>query len=92
MYTVYTLPRKTSSVLTIRVPRALERDLGRLARRRRQTRSEVARDLLEASLAGERARDPRLEARRQSSLVADHDSEQEALAFITDSADLRGWT
>jgi predicted transcriptional regulator len=85
------MSRKTSSVLTIRVPAALERDLARLARRRRQTRSEVARELLEASVAGTRAPDPRVEARRQSRLVASHESEQDALEFIAHSADLRGW-
>ena len=92
MYTVYM--RKAhgpSAVLTIRVPRDVERRLAREARRQRRTRSEVARLILEASLLGERASDPSIEARRQSKLAAAQAEESEVLRFVTDVADLRGW-
>jgi hypothetical protein len=79
-----------TEVLTIRVPRALGRRLSREARKQRRTRSEVARDLIAAGL-GNAPDDPYAEARRQSLLVRERDSEQEALQFVLDSADLRGW-
>jgi predicted transcriptional regulator len=79
-----------TEVLTIRVPRALGRKLAQEARKRRRTRSEVARDLIAAGL-GEAGEDPYVEARRQSLLVRERESEQEALQFVVDSADLRGW-
>jgi hypothetical protein len=82
--------RATSDVVTIRVPREVARRLAREARRQRRTRSEVARDILAAGL-GESIDDPLAEARRQSLLVRDRDSEREAIRFITDTADLRGW-
>jgi hypothetical protein len=80
-----------STVLTIRVPAALDRRLAREARRLRQTRSEAARALLEAALSGVHVEDPASEARRQSRLASRRESEKEALAFITDAVDLRGW-
>lgn len=84
-------PSTPSAVLTIRVPRELDRHLTREARRRRTTRSEVAREILEASLRGS-ADDPRAEARRQSLLASAHGGESDALRFATELADLRGWT
>ncbi len=94
VYTVYTM-RKTSrsstSVLTIRVPRALDRKLSQEARRRRNTRSEVARALLESALSGVTDPDPAVEAARQSRLASARESDADALEFITSAADLRGW-
>jgi hypothetical protein len=83
-------PKTDSTVLTLRVPAALDRALGREARRRRQTRSAVARHILETSLD---AAGPNLaaEARRQSRLVARRRSEREALDFIEHTADRSGW-
>jgi predicted transcriptional regulator len=89
VYTVHTqMPR--TDVVTIRLPRALTARLVREARRQRRTRSEVARDILAAGL-GEPAEDPIAEARRQSLLVRRRESEREAIRFVVDSADLRGW-
>jgi len=79
-----------SEVLTIRVPRDIARRLAREARRQRRTRSEVARAILASGL-GEPADDPLAEARRQSTLVHDRESEREAIRFVVDTADLRGW-
>jgi hypothetical protein len=80
-----------TAVLTIRVSRSLERKLAAQARRRRQTRSEAARVLLEAALAGTPDEDPATEARRQSRLASRRRSEGDALDFISHAADLRGW-
>jgi hypothetical protein len=82
--------RRATDVLTIRVPRVVARRLAHEARRQRRTRSEVARDILTAGL-GEPVADPLAEARRQSLLVRERESEREAIQFITDTADLRGW-
>ena len=92
MYTVY-MPRTPvpTSVLTIRVPRDLDRRLSREARRRRVTRSAVAREILESSLAASTLVDPAAEARRQSLLARTRASEREALQFVVDAADLKGW-
>ena len=79
-----------SAVLTLRVPRDVARRLAREARRQRRTRSEVARDILAAGL-GEPAPAPMAEARRQSLMVSERESERDALRFVIDSADLRGW-
>jgi predicted transcriptional regulator len=84
-------PTTPTDVLTIRVPRDITRRLAREARRQRRTRSEVARDILAAGL-GEAIDDPLAEARRQSLLVRERESEGEAIRFVTDTADLRGWT
>jgi pilus assembly protein TadC len=83
-------PKSDSTVLTIRVPVALERRLMREARRRRLTRSEVARAVLEAGLGGG-APDFAAEARRQSLLVSKLRSERDVLRFITEIADTTGW-
>ncbi len=85
-------PKTDSTVLTIRVPVALERRLVREARRRRVTRSEAARAVLEAGLAGRGgAADFAAEARRQSLLVSRHPSEQDVLDFLMHAADTTGW-
>lgn len=82
---------KTSDVLTIRVPKALGQRLASEARRRRRTRSEVVREILETGLAGTTGGDRQAEARRQSLLVRDRESEREVLEWILDAADFRGW-
>lgn len=83
-------PRTETAVLTIRVPALLDRRLTREARRRRTTRSEVARVILEAGLGGG---EPDLveQARRQSLLASRRRSARDALTFVTRAADLRGW-
>ena len=92
MYTVYTVKKaSTTAVLTIRVPRALDRKLSQEARRRRHTRSEVARSLLESALLGVEDADTAAEAARQSRLASARTSEADVLEFIATSADLRGW-
>lgn len=93
LYTVYIMarPKHDSAVLTIRVPAALDRQLAREARRRRKTRSQVARAILEAGLGPQAAADPAAEARRQSLLVRRRRSEHETLKFIVETADLHGW-
>ena len=79
-----------SAVVTIRVPAALDRRLAQEARRRRQTRSEVARTLLEAAL-GRAEPDLAAEARRQSRLASRRRSERESIEFVVAASDLRGW-
>ncbi len=88
MYTVIHMarPKTDSTVLTIRVPVSLDRRLAREARRLRQTRSEVARAILEAEL-GAGGAELAAEARRQSLLVRRRASEREAIEFILDVAD-----
>lgn len=83
--------KSDSAVLTIRVPAKLDRHLAREARRRRQTRSEVARTILQERF--EAAAEPQIaaEARRQSLLVSRRRSEREALAFTAAAADVPGW-
>jgi predicted transcriptional regulator len=83
-------PKADSAVLTIRVPIALEKRLSREARRRRQTRSEVARAALEAGLGGNTP-DIAAEARRQSLLASQHPSEKDAIEFLIHVADTTGW-
>jgi predicted transcriptional regulator len=78
-------------VLTIRVPAETGRRLATVARRRRRTRSEVAREFIESALAGAAQADPHAEARRQSQLASAHAAESEALHFVNAAADLRGW-
>lgn len=79
-------PKTDSTVLTLRVPASLDRRLAHEARRRRQTRSEVARAILEAEL-GSGGADLATEARRQSLLVRRRASEREAMEFMLDVAD-----
>jgi predicted transcriptional regulator len=84
------MPASSSTVLTLRVPRELAQRLGREARRQRRPRGAVARDILAAGL-GAPADDPMAEARRQSLLVRSRESEVDALQFVVDAADLKGW-
>jgi hypothetical protein len=85
-------PRKVSSaLLTVRIGVELDRSLAHEARRSRKTKSEVAREILTASLAGKRAPDLATEARRQSLLVSRRRSERETLDFLEQAADTRGW-
>lgn len=84
----------SSDVLTIRVPRDVSRKLAREAKRRGRSRSAVARELLVERLSGDPSVvpvDPAAEARRQSLLVRERESEHEALRFLNDTADLKGW-
>lgn len=92
MYTVYIMAESThvSAVVTVRLTRELERRLAREARRSRRSRSAVARDILEAHLAGSIA-DPHAEARRQSLLASGQNADRETLAFIEYAGDSRGW-
>jgi predicted transcriptional regulator len=87
------MPRTSdhSSILTIRVPRALAQKLAREARRQRRTRSAVARDLIVASLDTRAEGDLAAEARRQSLRARQHRAEPKALQLIAEVADLRGW-
>jgi len=80
-----------STVLTIRLPRDIHRRLVQEARRWRKTRSAAARAILEAGLSQGRSTDPAAEARRQSRLARAQAAEAEAISFITETADLRGW-
>lgn len=91
MYTVYTMSgSNVSAVLTVRLTPEVERKLAREARRSRRSRSEVARAILEAHLAGPIA-DPNAEARRQSLLASAQDADRETLDFIEHAGDPRGW-
>jgi len=84
--------QRTSSVMTLRVPRDVERRIERAARRSRRTKSAVLRELIERAFAdGGAPDDPAAEARRQSLLVSGRASEKEALRFIEGAADVRGW-
>ncbi len=80
----------SSAILTMRVPRELAELLAREAKRQRRPRGAVARDILAAGL-GVATDDPRGEARRQSLLVRERESELEAVRFVVDTADLKGW-
>ena len=81
-----------SQVLTFRASGAVVRALGRMARQRRQSRSELIRAILEDALQLEsRDDDPAQEARRQSLLVSRRDSERETLDFIEQVTDTRDW-
>ena len=65
--------------------------LAREARRRRKTKSEVAREILVAGLGMGEKNLIAQEAQRQSLLVSRRRSEREALEFIEQTADTRGW-
>jgi Protein of unknown function (DUF3018) len=82
---------KATTVLTLRISAQLTQSLAREARRRRKTKSEVAREILTAGLAREEPPDPAREARRQSLLVSRRRSEREAVDFLARAADTRGW-
>jgi predicted transcriptional regulator len=79
-----------SAILTVRLTPEVERKLAREARRSRRSRSEVARAILEAHLAGE-VGDPDAEARRQSLLASAQDADRATLEFIEHAGDPRGW-
>lgn len=81
---------RSSSVLTIRVPKSLDRRLAAEARRQRMTRSEAARAILEDAL-NKPDEDPATTARRQSILASQRDADEETLAFLETVADDRGW-
>lgn len=83
-------PKTDSTVLTVRVPVALEKRLAREARRKQQTRSEIARAILEAGL-GPGGSELAREARRQSLLANRQRSDRETLRFMTALADTTGW-
>jgi hypothetical protein len=89
--------RRPSTVMTLRVPREVERRIQQEARRRKRTKSAVLRELIEGAFAGgafaggAAADDPAAEARRQSLLVSGRPSEKEALRFIEGAADVQGW-
>jgi len=84
-------PKTDSAVLTLRVPASVHRYLTREARRRRQTRSDIARSILQERVDGSRESDFLAEARRQSLLVSKRRSERDTLAFLDAVADRRGW-
>src|SRR5262249_2364620 len=62
-------PKTDSAVLTLRVPAKVHRYLTREARRRRRTRSDIARSILQERVEGSSESDFLAEARRQSLLV-----------------------
>ena len=82
---------KAAAVLTLRIDADLSRSLAREARRRRKTKSEVAREILAAGL-GTEENPIAEEARRQSLLVSHRRSEKETLEFIEQTADTWGWS
>jgi predicted transcriptional regulator len=85
-------PGRASAVLTIRIDADLSRSLTREARRRRKTKSEVAREILAAGLGGKGGDlDLVQEARSQSLLVSRRRSERDTLELIEETADTRGW-
>jgi hypothetical protein len=88
MIPLYIVYMSKTSVLTIRVPREIDRRLAREARRSRRTRSDVARAILTNALGDRPNDDPRSEARRQS-LVAS--AEDDGADFAVAVADLSGW-
>jgi hypothetical protein len=83
--------KNDSTVLTLRVPAQVDRYLTREARRRRRTRSEVARAILLECVEGSREADVLAEAQRQSRLVSRRRSEHDTLAWLGAAADRRGW-
>jgi hypothetical protein len=85
-------PKTDSAVLTVRVPAKVHRYLTREARRRRQTRSDIARRILQEHVEGSSEPDFLAEARRQSLLVNKRPSERDTLAFLDAVSDRRGWT
>jgi Protein of unknown function (DUF3018) len=87
------MPRRPASrVMTLRVPREVEKRIEQVARRQRRTKSAVVREVIEGAFAGvDVGSDPAAEARRQSLLVSGRASEKEALRFVADAADVRGW-
>jgi predicted transcriptional regulator len=85
-------PVEPTAVLTIRVSRTLNRRLAREARRRRTTRSNVAREILATTLDETDRDDLQEEAIRQSRRASAQAADAGALDFIESVADLRGWS
>ncbi len=83
-------PPVDTAVLTVRVPLPLERRLAREARRRRQTRSALAREILETALR-DATTDLKAQARRQSVLVSRRQSESDILDFLAGASDSGQW-
>jgi predicted DNA-binding protein len=82
----------SSAIVTLRVSSSLKRSIERAARRRRRTKSEIVREILEHGLRDQQSlASPAEEARRQSLLVSKRASEKEALVFIESAADQAGW-
>lgn len=88
------MPRpESSTVLTLRVPAALDRLIERAARRVKRTKSAVMREALQSAFSSDSPpEDPAREARRQSLLVSGRESERDALDFVEHAADEEGWT
>jgi hypothetical protein len=84
-------PKTDSAVLTLRIPTKVHRYLTREARRRRLTRSDIARGILQEHVEGSKELDFLAEARRQSLLVSKRSSERDTLAFLDAIADRRQW-
>ena len=81
-----------STVLTLRVPRELDRRIEHQARKSRRTKSAVLREVIQRAFGDEPPpEDPATEARRQSLLVSGRASERDAVAFVDHVADRRGW-
>jgi hypothetical protein len=81
-----------SSLLTLRIDSRMANSLSREARRRRTTRSEVVRSILEGALQNENVvASIAAEARRQSLLVRTLRSEKETLDFVAAVADAWDW-
>lgn len=87
------MPRgEGSTVLTLRVPAAIDRRIQSEARRTRRTKSAVMREALQHAFGdAPTPDDPAREARRQSLLVSGRASERDAIAFVEHAGDPRGW-
>ena len=84
-------PKTDSAVLTLRVPAKVHRYLTREARRRRQTRSDIARSILLERVEGSSEPDF-LRKHGGSPSSCKRRSERDTLAFLDAAADRRGWT
>jgi hypothetical protein len=84
-------PTKTL-LFTVRISSQLGRALAREARRRRTTKSDVAREILDARLVGGRKPGLAEEARRQSLLVSGRRSEREALQLLESLPEIDAWS
>ena len=89
--TIMPRARKVDALLSIRIDARTARTLAREARRRRSTRSEIARSILTAGLQQVASGRLESEARRQSLLASRHPSEKDALDFVGKVADTAGW-
>ncbi len=86
------MPGRKSTVVTIRLPVDLDRRIAQEAARRRRPKSALLRDALQSAFGDAApADDPAREARRQSLLVSERESERETLESIEASADQQGW-